>query len=220
MSSLKRKFKNYHTRSHFFSTLRPNSRVLDIGCGSGINGKTLKELHPSIEIYGVDMISENELPYFISYKKVDLDTESLPFPDNYFDTLVFTHVIEHLRNPFQLGKEIKRVLKKGGKIYIEAPNWISALIPSFGFHREQHNPFNFFDDPSHVKPWTKQGFFEFLTQGCDLKVNTIGTVRNWLRVPLDFCLIIVGIILSNRSYITSSFWNLSGWCIYGIASKE
>lgn len=157
---------------------------------------------------------------FYSYKQVDLDNGVLPFPDEYFDAIIFTHVIEHLSKPLQLGKEIHRVLKKGGKIYVEAPNWTTILVPSFGFHREQHGPFNFYDDPSHIKPWTKQGLFSFLLQSCSLTTIKVGNTRNWLRIPLNFVFIIYGLLTSNRTYIMSSFWNLYGWCIYGIGTKD
>ena len=119
-----------------------------------------------------------------------------------------------------LGKEINRILKKGGKIYVETPNWTTMFIPSFGFHREQHNPFNFFDDPTHIKPWSKDGIYEFLLQSCRLEGQKIGILRNWFQIPLDFIFIIFGMLTGNRVKIIKSFWNIYGWCIYGIGIKK
>ena len=207
-------------RHRFFSSLRDSDRVLDLGCGAGHNGVAMKELHPNIELHGVDIVPEMPVPPFYKYSALDLDGGVLPFPDEYFDAIVFIHVIEHLRAPLQLGREINRVMKKGGKLYVETPNWTSVLVPSFGFHREQHNPFNFYDDPTHVKPWSKHGLYEFLSQGCDLLPERVGTTRRFLRLPLDIILILVGILQGNRPLIVSAFWNLYGWCIYGVGTKS
>lgn len=217
----KRIINRFNCRRNFFRVIPESARVLELGCGTGDNGKSLKVLRPLIELHGVDIEPENNESDFYLYKQLlDLDNGILPFPDEYFEAIIFTHVIEHLSKPLQLGKEINRVMKKGGKIYVEAPNWTTILVPSFGFHREQHGPFNFYDDPSHIKPWTKHGLFAFLLQSCNLTSIKVGNTRNWLRIPLDFVYITYGLLTSNRKYIMSSFWNLYGWCIYGIGTKE
>jgi SAM-dependent methyltransferase len=210
----------FDIRSEFFASIRLSQRILDLGCGTGINGTVLKELNPEIELHGVDLLPQNEVPSFYSYKIVDLDRGTLPYPNDYFDAIIFSHVLEHLRFPLQLGKEINRVMKKGGMIYIEVPNWITIIIPSFGFHREQHNPFNFYDDHTHIKPWSKQGLFEFLLQSCNLAINNVGTRRNWVRLPFDIPTLFFGLLAGKRQYVVSSVWNLFGWCIYGIGTKN
>jgi SAM-dependent methyltransferase len=160
------------------------------------------------------------VPDYYIYKNVDLENGILPYPDDFFDIILFTHVIEHLYSPLTLGKEINRVMKKHAKIYIEAPNWTTMLVPSFGYHREQHNPFNFFDDPTHVRPWSKHGIFEFLLQGCRLSVERVGTERNWLRVPQNLIRIVTGLLTGNRTMVISAFWNVFGWSIFAIGRKE
>ena len=216
---VKRIVRSFDVRFRFFESLLYSSRVLELGCGRYPASITIKALYPEIEIHGVDIVPKNEVPDFVLYKIVDLDHGTLPYPDDHFNAVIFTHVIEHLRAPLRLGKEINRVMKTGAKIYVETPNWTTMFVPSFGFHREQHRPFNFFDDPSHLKPWTKHGLFEFLFQSCSLRVLTIGTVRNWLRIPPDFIKVFVGLIKGNREYIIVAFCNLYGSCIYGVGEK-
>lgn len=220
MPDLKKIIKSFHIRMRFFRSIPSSSKVLDIGCGIGLNAISLREHDSSIEVYGNDIMSPEEVPDFIKYQKVDLDAGKLPYPDNCFDVVLFTHVIEHLRNPHLLGSEINRVLKKGGSVFIEAPNWTSMLVPSWGFQREQHSPFNFFDDPTHFKPWSKHGFFEYLSNTCSLEVKKVGTVRSWVRIPLDLFIIIYGLVTKNRSFVVSSVWNIYGWAIYGIGTKR
>ncbi len=217
---LKNQIKRFDQRMRLFRSLNPTSRVLDLGCGEGINGTKLIAIHPHIQLYGVDILPKERVPAFYSYTEVDLDKGILPFPDFYFDAVVLTHVIEHLSSPLLLGKDINRVMKHGGEMFVEAPNWNSALAPSFSFHRERHNRFNFYDDPTHLKPWSKQGIYEYLSYYCGLRVVSVGTVRNWVRVPFDFLVIPFGVLTGNSTYIVSSFWNLFGWCIYGVGIKE
>jgi SAM-dependent methyltransferase len=48
--------------------------------------------------------------------------ESLPFKSDTFDFVHSHHVFEHVRNPFLAADEVYRVLKNGGRIFIEVPN--------------------------------------------------------------------------------------------------
>ncbi len=207
-------------RQRFYRQLSGEAKVLDMGCGSGINGIALRNIYPSINVYGIDILPEADVPEFYTYKQVNLEEGVLPFPDNEFDAIVLTHVIEHLHSPLSLGNEIRRVLRNGGRLYVETPNWKSILVPSFGFHRDQLNPFNFFDDPTHIRPWTKHSLFLFLFQSCHLRVAKIATARIWLRVPFDFLIIAWALVRGNRGRIVTSFWNIYGWCIFGIGVKE
>jgi len=55
----------------------------------------------------------------------DLNKEKLPYPDNQFDIIIFTEVIEHIYNPGFVLKEINRILKPKGKLYLSTPNLIN-----------------------------------------------------------------------------------------------
>lgn len=98
-------------------------RVLDIGCAKEYLVLLFK--NKGIESYGVD-ISE----YAISHApekvkkflfKVDIEKEKLPFPDNFFDGITIIEVLEHLYNFEFALKECKRVLKKGGFLFVTTP---------------------------------------------------------------------------------------------------
>jgi predicted SAM-dependent methyltransferase len=69
------------------------------------------------KILGVDK-------YYKSKSILQADILTLPFEDNSFDYILFLDVIEHLFYPEQLiaVKELKRVLKPGGKIILSVPN--------------------------------------------------------------------------------------------------
>ncbi len=87
--------------------------VLDLGCGDGFFAKVT--FSQQIDI-GLDMtdsrIKENQ---YNSYKKiVTYDGKRIPYPDNYFATVVSNCVLEHIPDIDQTLSEIYRVLKKGG----------------------------------------------------------------------------------------------------------
>lgn len=218
--SVKKYILRFDARRKFFRSLNTAACLLDIGCGTGKNSTEIKALYPEIEFHGIDIRDEKDVPDFIKYKKVDLDKSELPYPDGQFDTIIVAHVLEHLHFPLRLGPEIYRLLKKGGRVYIETPNWTSLFVPSFGFKREQLNTLNFYDDHTHIKPWSKQGIFSFLHSACNLSVKKVGTVRNLFRIPLDPLVIIWGFLSGNRNIIVSAIWNLYGWRIYGIGRKN
>lgn len=218
-SELEEFSRRFDIRWRFYHRIRESRKILELGCGSGINYSNLREISSSAEFHGVDLVPPAEAPEGILYTQLNLDEGTLPYPDGAFDAILFTHVIEHLRNPFSLGMEINRVLRPGGVIYVETPNWTSMLVPSFRFHPDQHNPFNFFDDPTHIRPYTNQSLFEFLHEACRLRVETIETVRNWPRVPWDILKLLVCLTTGNRRKVINAFWNLYGWCICGIGVK-
>ncbi len=101
--------------------LKPNLRILNIGCGYGFDEKNLANLYNNLDIWSVDiskeMVSiamENKCP-----SKLCLSlAEALPFPDNSFDRIIAREVIEHVLSPEMMMKEIYRCLKPGGSVVI------------------------------------------------------------------------------------------------------
>lgn len=99
---------------------------LDIGCGEGYS--LLEAYKRGWESFGID-IFDNRIKEIkdtsIHFMKSDLFNAS--FPDNYFDIIYLDSVLEHLTNPLEYLIEIKRILKKGGLLYIGVPNEDSLL---------------------------------------------------------------------------------------------
>src|SRR3989344_210525 len=94
---------------------RKFGKVLDIGCGDGYGSRVLEYA----DYTGVDISPKAGRylkKFFVS------DCKKLPFKDNAFDTILMFEVIEHLTATEQVLKELKRVLKDGGRIIITTPN--------------------------------------------------------------------------------------------------
>jgi SAM-dependent methyltransferase len=82
----------------------------------GISGRA--ESGPSLQMI-VDRLSRHH----ISLTLVDVESEPFPFPNESFDMVLASEIIEHLHfNPYRLLRESFRVLKPGGRILITTPN--------------------------------------------------------------------------------------------------
>src|SRR5574340_927732 len=102
-------------------------RVMDIGFGNGLTFINLSEKYG--EIFGLDLNAniDNIKEYFL-LKGIQCDLQngnvlSMPYPDNYFDTVLLISILEHLHPEEQaiaMG-EILRVLKPGGQLVYGVP---------------------------------------------------------------------------------------------------
>lgn len=111
--------------------IRSDDDCLDLGCGNGrTNGPWLTE-HAGSYV-GVD-VSENALDQAsaigLDVRKI-ADATMLPFTSESFDVVVCTEVLEHLYDPETAAKEIRRVLRPGGRTVITVPNGIHWRIRS------------------------------------------------------------------------------------------
>lgn len=113
-----------------YVTIHNRTRILDIGCGSGEFLSLLSTKHK----YGVD-INQKSVKRArmsgINARVVDIESERLPYQNNYFDLVLCMEVFEHLFDLSLLISEIKRVLKKGGHVYATVPNdlyWSNARL--------------------------------------------------------------------------------------------
>ena len=98
---------------------------MDFGCGS----KPYKSLFNVEEYLGVDYYNEGH-PHENEQIDVFYDGKSLPFPDNYFDSVLCSEVFEHIFNLDEILKEINRVMKPGSQIMITCPFvWNEHEVP-------------------------------------------------------------------------------------------
>ena len=75
------------------------------------SGKDYREDWINVDITGKANITHdlNQFPY--------------PFPDNYADEILMSHILEHLDDPFEVLKEVMRISKEGAKITIKVPHF-------------------------------------------------------------------------------------------------
>ncbi len=109
------------TAARLAAALPDHANVLDAGCGAGIVSAGMA---PRLNLTGVDIETES-IGYCNKHRQgtfVCSPLETLPFEDNQFDLILFTNAIEHLENPHPALKELTRVLKPGGTMFVTTEN--------------------------------------------------------------------------------------------------
>lgn len=100
--------------------------ILEVGSGVGAQTQILLEHFPQLKISCVDASTaqveraRKTLKDKIANGQVNIqvgDAMDLPFDDDKFDGAFVCWLLEHLQNPIEVLKEIKRVLKANGIIY-------------------------------------------------------------------------------------------------------
>jgi 2-polyprenyl-3-methyl-5-hydroxy-6-metoxy-1,4-benzoquinol methylase len=104
-------------------------QVLDVGCGAGDNAALLKVRFPTCEVHGIThSLPEAEIAKQRMAACSVLDIESnipMEIATMRFDTIIFSHVLEHVRDPAVVVCRFSRLLKSGGTVLIAVPNALS-----------------------------------------------------------------------------------------------
>lgn len=114
-------------------------RILDLGCGFGGLTKLVANYFSATEVHGVDINSERlqvAESRGIRTARVDISTDNLPFPPDYFDLVISNGVIEHLSFYDNLITESYRILRKDGYLLISMPNlanYMQRISLLFGY---------------------------------------------------------------------------------------
>lgn len=111
LDTLKRSLREAIEKYESINHERINLKVLDIGCGS----KPYSSFFSGEKTYiGIDLISNK-------YVDCRASAENLPFQSESFDIIISTQMLEHVKHPTKVVKEINRVLKIGGVVFLSAP---------------------------------------------------------------------------------------------------
>jgi ubiquinone/menaquinone biosynthesis C-methylase UbiE len=120
----------------FVPHLKAGMRVLDCGCGPGSITVGFAELVAPGEVVGVDLAEEQLVRARgladrrrlgnVHFERGDI--YALPFPDSSFDAAFAHNVLEHLRDPLQALKEMRRVLRPGGIVGVLDDDWGAYLL--------------------------------------------------------------------------------------------
>lgn len=139
----------------FIEALPEGARVLDVGCGQGKTLKMLLALRPDVKAHGMDISDVRaHLPSEVSFKQGDLEQLSELYAGESFDAVICQHVIEHLVYPMGLMNAMNAVLRGGGTLYLETPNWTRLFAPFSHFY--------FYNDYTHVRPFSRMGMTRLL----------------------------------------------------------
>ena len=171
--------------------LNHNGSMLDVGCGEGRHIFGVMQEYPMMKCVGLDMDddslkkAEEGYSYFESISEVGAEfikgsAYSLPFPDNTFDLIVCSEVLEHLHEYIDAVIEINRVLKPGGKFFASVPAFWPEKICWYLSKEYQNQPgghLRIFDQKKLIHEIEDRGF-KFLSSE---KFHSIHSPYWWLR---------------------------------------
>ena len=115
---------NYDILALFCKYLPPDKygKILEIGAGAGQDMNILSFWEYKVD--GIDMLDVN-----IEYAKKHfgleihkMDMHNLEFKDGEFDGILTIQTFEHALSPFIVASEMHRVLRHGGRVFLDTPD--------------------------------------------------------------------------------------------------
>ncbi len=145
---------------HLFTkyNLSSDFNILDIGAGRC-------EVLKGFQILGMECFAADISKVSGDYAKqkninfeLIVDKEKLPFENAKFDVVFCKSLIEHLENPRKFFDETLRILKPNGFFLVMTPDWESNMKI-------------FYDDYTHIKPFTKESILQIFEESGFRNVN-------------------------------------------------
>lgn len=175
-------------RPWYLKFIKKSDRVLDLGCGVGQS--SLKTAKVARRVIGLDksykllnlarLLSQDNGLKNINFEKGDLE-QKIRFNNNSFDKVIFLDVLEHLNRRDQILKEIYRVLKPDGLLFLSVPN-----SGTFWKRTQRSVDVNSFSDPDHKIEFTESQIKSLLAKhGFKIKKISYGPYDTPLRGLFD-----------------------------------
>jgi 2-polyprenyl-3-methyl-5-hydroxy-6-metoxy-1,4-benzoquinol methylase len=170
-------------RTHELGRPAPGARLLDIGCGYGDFILACKE--KGWQVTGAEQAAS---PIFEFHEELGVDVvpveDLAKLPAASFDVITLWHVFEHLPDPVALLREARRLLKVGGRLLIEVPNfggWHGRLGGAAWHHH---------DVPRHLLHFSRKTLTSMLARErlvperwstFSIEYDTFGTAQTYLN---------------------------------------
>jgi ubiquinone/menaquinone biosynthesis C-methylase UbiE len=140
LQNLASRVKPLKKRSYELMNIKNGDRILDIGCGPGIDTIPLSQFVGSTgQVIGIDI--DPEMIYMANKKAQEenvtdivlhkhFDAESIPYNSNYFDSCHSERLLQHLLTPWRTISEMVRVTKPDGWIVVSDTDQSTFSIDS------------------------------------------------------------------------------------------
>ena len=196
-------FRNiFEKRFKLISKYKNSGRVLEIGASSG----TMLDLflkHGWIT-YGVEPSGAGKFAKAKGHRILRNEFEKANLKANFFDVVILNHTLEHMMNPLSVLRKVRRILKKGGVVYIDVPNfasfsaivsreWWKYLLPSEHIHHFTNRSLLKIINKAglrKVKVMTWSGFFDFanpfLYYWWSFTSGRINFINDFIDIPGNF----------------------------------
>lgn len=164
---------NYIADLGIIEGIKPQGNFLDIGTNMGLFLRCAQG--KAWNLFGIEpspTLSEMARKYFGLNVKTSY-LENAGFEENFFDIVTMTDVFEHIPDPKTMLKNVRRVLKKNGILFIKVPNGNYSLLKLWIAKLMNKNIENdIFDAYEHVVHYTHKSLKGML-ENCNFKVKKI-----------------------------------------------
>ena len=165
-------------------------RVLDVGCAYGFFLLFARER--GLDAYGLEVSSETSR--YARDHGVNVQTGTLleaRFDSGFFDIVTLNNVLEHTLNPVAELKEVFRILKNQGIVFVAVPNFGSLVAKVDNFYwkmKSWPNHLFYFTEPTLTGILRKAGFSiveVFTHQGESNYADDLRVIRDRLLISDD-----------------------------------
>jgi len=177
--------------------------ILDIGCGAGGYGRTLKASRTAIEVWGVE--SNPDIAQ-IAAKHLDrVVIASFPgpvdVPSNSFDVVQFNDVLEHMADPWEALRQANQILKPTGVVVASIPNvrYLPVLFNLVVRGEWKYTPSGVLDS-THLRFFTRSGI-RSLFSDCGYDIERISGIHPLSRWQVQFLSAFFPVVANDMRYI-------------------
>jgi SAM-dependent methyltransferase len=184
-------------------SLQPRLRVLDVGAGEARYRELFAHCDYRTQDFGAYRgTTQGLLKEQWHYATLDYECDAtvIPVEDESFDAILCTELLEHVPEPIKVIKELERILKPNGRLFLSAPL-------GSGLHQQ---PFHFYGG------FTPHFYQKFLGE-MGLKVVSIEPNGRFFRMLLQELHRGVAIVRARREY---SKWSAAYWILKVASSLQ
>ncbi|MBZ5700735.1 MAG: class I SAM-dependent methyltransferase [Acidobacteriia bacterium] len=109
------------------------------------------------------------------------DAQNLPFADAFFDVIVSCETIEHVPDPWAALREMYRITRPGGRLFLTTPNY-SNFMGLYDLYARFRHPGRKDDQPFDRRQWFPQ-IRNYVRRGGWTIRHTDGTVHQFPFIP-------------------------------------
>jgi mutator protein MutT len=130
---MKEKLDWFHDLGKRFTS---NELILDLGCGPGYAADALRGINTSLAYFGIDRSSQ-AISQALANGQTARGREflcwqrcSIPYPSEFFGTVLAFGILEHEQNLSELLREIHRVMLSGGELLVVQSSLLTWFYPA------------------------------------------------------------------------------------------